>query len=87
MKRIISPLFAAVLALFTLLAVAAPVNINTADSRTLATSLVGVGPKTAKAIVEYRTKNGPFKSIDELEKVKGVGPKLVDKNRANLSVK
>jgi competence protein ComEA len=84
MKRLIALLFAASLALAPLLATAAPVNINTADAKTIETGLVGVGPKTAKAIVDYRAKHGAFKSVDELAKVKGIGPKLVEKNRANL---
>lgn len=68
------------------LAFAAPVDINTADVKTLDKNLTGVGAKTAAAIVEYRTKNGPFKTVDDLVKVKGVGPKLLEKNRANITV-
>jgi len=87
MKRIISMLFAAVLVLGSLPAVAAPVNINTADAKALETSLVGVGPKTAKAIVDYRTKHGAFKSADDLAKVKGIGPKLIEKNKNSILLK
>lgn len=87
MKSITALLFAVSLALSSLAAVAGPVNINTADARTLETALVGVGPKTARAIVDYRTKNGAFKTVDDLEKVKGIGPRLLEKNRANLVVK
>ena len=87
MKSITTLLFAASLAISSLAAVAAPVNINTADAKSLDTALVGVGPKAAKAIVDYRTKNGAFKSVEDLEKVKGIGPKLVEKNRGNLTVK
>lgn len=50
----------------------AAVNINTATQAELET-LDGIGPVKAKAIVDYRKKNGEFKSIDELEKVDGVG--------------
>lgn len=50
----------------------AKVNINTADSKTLQT-VKGIGPKRAAAIINYREKNGPFKSIDDLNKVKGKG--------------
>src|SRR5690554_4040061 len=45
---------------------AGPVNINTADAATLATSLQGVGPAKARAIVEYRQTHGAFKSADQL---------------------
>lgn len=48
------------------------VNINTADESELDT-LEGVGPATAKAIIQYRNHNGPFKSIEEIKKVKGIG--------------
>ena len=38
----------------------------------------------AEAIVSYREKNGPFKSADDLAKVKGLGKKLIDQNKANF---
>jgi competence protein ComEA len=66
---------------------AAPVNINTADAKTLATNIKGVGDKKAEAIVQYREKYGPFKSADDLTKVKGIGPQLIEKNRDSLLVK
>jgi competence protein ComEA len=86
MKSVNALLLAAALAVGSFAAAAAPVNINTADAKSLETALVGVGPKAAKAIVDYRTKNGAFKSVEDLEKVKGIGPKLVEKNRSNLTV-
>ena len=67
-------------------AFAEPVNINTADARTLAKELSGIGLSRAQAIVEYREKNGPFKSADDLAKVKGIGMKVVEQNRANIRV-
>lgn len=60
---------------------AGPVNINTADSETLSKLVNGVGPKLADAIVRYREQFGPFRTIDDLAKVKGVGAKLVERNR------
>lgn len=69
---------------FSLPVFAGPVDINSADAKALDAALVGVGPKVAEAIVVYRAKHGPFKSVDELKKVKGVGPKILEKNRANL---
>ncbi len=65
-------------------AIAGPVNINTADAKTLAKELDGVGKAKADAIVAYREKNGPFKSADDLVKVKGLGKKLIEQNKANL---
>jgi competence protein ComEA len=80
--------FASTLAALVLLAplgaFAEPVNINTADATTLAKALNGVGPAKAKAIVSYREKNGPFKSVDQLAMVEGITQKLIDKNRADI---
>ncbi|MCG7598914.1 ComEA family DNA-binding protein [Halomonas sp. McH1-25] len=57
------------------------VNINTADAETLA-QLPGIGAAKAQAIVEDRTANGPFASVDELDRVSGVGAATVDGLRA-----
>ncbi len=65
-------------------AIAGPVNVNSADAKTLARELQGVGMAKAEAIISYREKNGPFKGTDDLAKVKGLGKKLIDQNRANL---
>ncbi|MCL2524360.1 MAG: helix-hairpin-helix domain-containing protein [Betaproteobacteria bacterium] len=82
MKRILSGI-----ALFLAgigLALAA-VNINTASVNEL-DAVKGIGPGKAKAIVEYRKKNGPFKSVDDLKNVKGFGQKSVAKLRDELTV-
>jgi competence protein ComEA len=63
-----------------------PVNINTADASALAKALNGVGPAKAKAIVSYRDKNGPFKTVDQLAMVEGISQKLIDKNRADIKL-
>ena len=65
---------------------AGPVNVNTADAGTLARELDGIGPAKAQAIVEYRQKNGPFRTADDLLKVQGIGPKVLDQNRANIRI-
>ena len=65
---------------------AGPVDINSADASTLASAITGVGESKAAAIVAYRDTHGPFASVDELSKVKGVGMKTVDKSRSNLTV-
>ena len=70
---------------FVSAAIAGQINLNTASQAELDT-LKGVGPVKAKAIVDYRTKNGPFKSVDDLEKVPGFGKKTVDKLRTDLTV-
>ena len=77
---------ALVAALLPLGAWAGPVNVNTADASTLAQELDGIGPSKAQAIVEYRQKNGPFKSPDDLLKVQGIGEKVLDQNRVNIQV-
>ena len=77
------PTLAATL-LLTQLVQAEPVNINTADANALAKALNGIGPAKAKAIVTYREKNGPFKSVDQLAMVDGITQKVIDKNRADI---
>ena len=49
-----------------------------------AKNINGVGAKKAQAIVKYRQLNGPFKSIDDLLNVKGIGQKIIDKNKADI---
>jgi competence protein ComEA len=67
-------------------ALAGPVNINTADAATLSRELKGIGMKRAQAIVDYRTKYGPFKSADDLALIKGIGTGVIQKNRSNVQV-
>ncbi len=62
------------------------VNINTANANTLAVALDGVGAQRAKAIVEYREAHGPFRTVDDLAQVKGIGERVVAENRARLKV-
>ena len=57
-----------------------PVNINRASAARIAAAMKGVGLKTASAIVAYRQANGPFKSIDELAEVKGIGMATLREN-------
>ena len=71
---------------FALPCFAGPVNINMANADTLAKVMKGVGPGRAIAIVEYRTTHGPFKSIDGLLQVKGIGKKTVESNRHLLTI-
>ena len=61
------------------------VNINTA-SATDFEGLPGIGAKTAARIVEYRQKNGPFKKVEELMNVRGIGEKNFLKLKSQLTV-
>jgi competence protein ComEA len=61
------------------------VNLNTASATDLE-GLPGIGAKTAARIVEYRQKNGPFKKIEELMNVRGVGEKNFLKLKPQITV-
>lgn len=63
----------------------AAVNINTATKEEL-TTLKGVGEKRAQEIIDYRKKNGNFKSVDDLEKVPGIGPGIMKQIRSQVTV-
>ena len=67
-------------------AFATPVDINAADAEALAQQIVGVGDKIAAKIVQYREANGPFTVVEDLQNVNGIGPKILEKNRDNLTV-
>jgi len=56
------------------------ININSA-ARAQLVRLPGIGPKTAQAIIAFRTANGPFQKVEELTKVKRIGPKTLEKIR------
>jgi competence protein ComEA len=66
-------------------AATATVNLNTATASDLE-ALPGIGAKTAARIVEYRQKNGPFKKIEELMNVRGVGEKNFLKLKPQITV-
>ena len=72
------------LSLFAFNAIAAPVNVNTADAKTISEALSGIGMKKAEAIVKYRTDKGLFKTADDLTNVKGIGKKTVEKNKKDI---
>ncbi len=62
------------------------VNLNTASQAELET-VTGIGPAKAKAIIDYRKKNGKFKKVEELDEVPGFGKATVDKVKSELTVK
>jgi competence protein ComEA len=61
------------------------VNLNTASVADLE-ALNGIGPAKAQAIVEYREKNGAFKSVEDLKMVRGIGDKLFEQLRPQVTV-
>lgn len=61
------------------------VNINESSIEEL-TTISGIGESKAKAIIEYRTANGPFKSVEEIKNVSGIGDKLYDKIKAYITI-
>lgn len=63
----------------------AAIDINTATQAELE-AINGIGPAKAKAIIDYRSKNGPFKSLSELDKVKGFGKTTIKKLKGDLIV-
>lgn len=86
MKRILCHLAAAiVLSLGGMSLALAAVNINTATVAEL-DAVKGIGPSKAQAIVDYRSKNGAFKSLDDLKNVKGFGEKSIGKLKGELVI-
>jgi len=61
-----------------------PVDINTASASVIAENLTGIGLKRAQSIVEYREKNGAFRTLGDVEAVKGVGPSTLERNKDRI---
>ena len=89
MKKVLVALFLvcflAVTAAPAVMAADGKININAASADEL-TQLQKVGPKTAERIVAYREAHGPFKTIDDLKNVKGVGDKILELNKERITV-
>ncbi len=83
MKKLLL-IFIAVLFMASI-AFAAKININTAGVEELS-SLKGIGLHKAEAIIQFRKLNGPFKSVDDVTKVKGIGPKLFEQIKGDITV-
>ena len=60
------------------------INPNTASVDELADELIGVGPKLALKIVEFREQNGEFQDTEDLMQVNGIGSTVIDKNKELL---
>jgi competence protein ComEA len=82
MKKILAALFISLVFSFSTYAA---VNLNTANQVQLE-SINGIGPKKAKAIMDYRKKHGDFKSIGELESVNGIGPETLKNIRKKVTI-
>jgi len=87
LKKILAPLFlAAALALPGVAAAVERININTADAAAFDRVMDGVGPAKSAAIVEHRRVHGPFRNVDQLIDVRGIGLATLERNRARLVV-
>ena len=69
-----------------ILAAKSRVDINSADAATLALALDGVGMSKAEDIVAHREEFGEFKSVDDLEQVRGIGPATIARNRDKILI-
>ena len=86
-RKVVKKLIGSMLVLAALIAFPAysAVNINTATQSELE-AVKGVGPAKAKAIISYRESKGGFKSLDELDNVKGFGKASIEKLKVDLVV-
>ena len=62
------------------------VSINTASAEALAQTMNGVGLKKAQSIVSYREEYGPFKALEQLQEVPGIGSALVERNLSRIKL-
>src|SRR5580698_2547557 len=60
-----------------------PINLNAASSEQLQ-QVPGIGPATADKILQMRKSYGPFKSVDNVRAIRGIGPKRLEKMRKYL---
>lgn len=86
MHFFIRAVLASLLLVFASLVSAEPLDINKATAEQLAEVLAGVGKSKAQAIVQDRERNGNFKSVDDLVRVKGIGKATLEKNRSKITV-
>ncbi len=84
--KLFHSLFLTAILLFSNAVLAEKININTATAEQIASAMNGIGESKAKAIVEYRSSHGNFKSIESLENVDGIGEKTVEKNKDKITL-
>jgi competence protein ComEA len=82
MKKVILTLW---LVLFWAMVAVAAVDINSAGKQELE-SLPGIGPAKAEEIIKYREDHGPFRSVDDLAKVKGIGRQSIETLRDHIEI-
>lgn len=86
-KKILAALVASIFTVASTGIFAGSVNLNTADAQTLADNLDGVGMSKANAIVAYRTEHGPFKTVEDVQNVKGIGTGTFESIKSDLNIK
>ena len=84
--KLFHSLFLTAILFFSNAVFAEKININTATAEQIASAMTGIGESKAKAIVEYRSSHGNFKSIESLENVDGIGEKTVEKNKDKITL-
>lgn len=86
MNRVKSWAIAALLMAAPWIASGEALDLNTATAEQLANALTGVGKAKAEAIVKDREARGPFKSVEDLDRVKGIGKATLETNKGRLIV-
>jgi competence protein ComEA len=81
LRRMILPVLAGLTLAAPITIWAGPVNVNDADATTIARELKGIGLSRARAIIAYREEHGPFRDLDDLLEVDGIGPRIIEQNR------
>lgn len=84
--RTISVLLSAISLFFSSLALAEPLDLNSATAEQLAATLNGIGDAKAQAIVAYRNAHGPFQRVEDITLVKGIGESTLNDNRDRIAV-
>ena len=84
--KLLHTLFLTTILLFSSAAFAGKININNASAEQIASTMTGIGGSKAKAIVDYRSSHGKFKSVQDLVNVDGIGSKTVEKNKDKITL-